>query len=100
MAKFRHPNLLSLIEQPLEDNKVIVFVTEPVEYNFASIAFDATKRELIPGDLEIKCLLLELMEALNFLHSTAKTIHMNLSPENIYITKDGKLRLGGLNFPQ
>lgn len=100
LAKFRHPNLLSLIEQPLEDNKVIVFVTEPVEYNLASLAFDATKKELVPGDLEIKCLVLELLESLNFLHSSAKTIHMSLSPEHIYITKEGHLKLAGLNFHQ
>lgn len=60
--------------------------------------FDATKKELIPGDLEIKCQALELMEALIFLHNNAKMIHMGLAPEHIYITKDGKLKLGGLNF--
>jgi serine/threonine protein kinase len=25
-------------------------------------------------------------------------IHMNLAPENIYITPEGKLKIGGLNF--
>lgn len=53
---------------------------------------------MVPGDLEIKCLSLELLEALNFLHNTARTMHMGLAPEHIYITKDGKLKLGGLNF--
>lgn len=77
-----------------------MFVTEPVEYNLSSLAFDATKKELIPGELEIKCLILELLEALNFLHSSAKTIHMALAPEHIYITKEGKLKLAGLNFHQ
>lgn len=76
-----------------------MFVTEPVEYNLSSLVFDATKREFIPSDLEIKCLMLELMEALNFLHNNAKTIHMNIAPEHIYITKEGKLKLAGLNFP-
>lgn len=55
---------------------------------------------MIPGDLEIKCLTLDLLEGLNFLHSTAKTIHMNLAPENIFVTKEGKVKIGGLNFPQ
>ena len=44
--------------------------------------------------------MLELLEALNFLHLTAKTIHMSLAPEHLYLTKEGKLKLGGLNFPQ
>jgi hypothetical protein len=35
---------------------------------------------------------------MNFLHHNAKTIHMGLAPEHIYITADGKLKLGGLNF--
>jgi serine/threonine protein kinase len=84
----------------LEDQKVIVFVTEPIEYNLTSLVLDSSKKDLIPGDLEIKCLMLELLEGLNFLHSNAKTIHMNLSPENIYVTKEGKLKIGGFNFPQ
>jgi hypothetical protein len=75
-------------------------VTEPVEYNLSSLVFDANKKELIPGDLEIKCLMLELLEGLNFLHTTAKTIHMALAPEHIYITKEGRLKIAGLNFPQ
>jgi len=83
----------------LEDNKIIVFVTEPVEFNLASLVLDANKKEFIPGDLEIKCLTLELLEALNFLHMNAKTIHMNIAPEHIFVTKEGKLKLGGLNFP-
>jgi SCY1-like protein 2 len=75
-----------------------MFVTEPVEFNLASLQFDATKKELIPGDLEIKCLSLELLEALNFLHLNAKMIHLGLAPEHIYITADGRLKLAGLNF--
>lgn len=66
----------------------------------SSLVFDATKKDCIPGDLEIKCLSLELLEALNFLHNNAKTMHMGLAPEHIYITKEGKLKLGGLNFAQ
>jgi len=53
---------------------------------------------MIPGELEIKCLAHELMEAMSFLHGNAKMIHMGLAPEHVYITADGKLKLGGLNF--
>ncbi len=77
---------------------MLLFVTEPIEFNLSSLQFDATKKELIPGDLEIKCLSLELLEALNFLHNNAKMIHMGLAPEHIYITTEGRLKLGGLNF--
>lgn len=77
---------------------MIVYVTEPVEYNLSSLISDSSKRELIPGELEMKCIALEMLEGLNFLNSTAKTIHLGLSPENVFITKEGKVKIGGLNF--
>jgi serine/threonine protein kinase len=55
-------------------------------------------REFIPGELEIKCIILELLEGLKFLHSTAKTMHSGLAPEHIYLTKEGKVKIGGMNF--
>ena len=90
--------MLNLVEAPLEDKSVIVFISEPVEFNLASLAIDPTLRDRIPGEVDLKCMVLELMECINFLHANAKTIHMNLSPENIYITQEGKLKVGGLNF--
>jgi SCY1-like protein 2 len=40
------------------------------------------------------------MEGINFLHANAKTIHLNLSPEHIYVTKEGKIKIAGFNFIQ
>lgn len=40
LAKFRHPSMLKVIDAPIEDKSVIAFVTEPIEYNLSSIAFD------------------------------------------------------------
>jgi SCY1-like protein 2 len=82
----------------MEDQKFIMFVTERVEFNLSCLQFDANMKELIPGDLEVKCLVIELLEALNFLHNNAKIIHMGLAPEHIYINSEGHLKLGGLNF--
>ena len=98
LTKFRHPSLLNLVEAPLEDKAVIVFISEPVDCNLASLSHDHTLRDRIPTDIDLKCMVLELMECVNFLHANAKTIHMNLCPDNIYITKEGKLKVGGLNF--
>ena len=98
LTKFRHPSLLNLVEAPLEDKTVIVFISEPVDCNLASLCHDHTLRDRIPTDIDLKCMVLELMECVNFLHANAKTIHMNLCPDNIYITKEGKLKVGGLNF--
>lgn len=90
--------MLNLIEAPLEDKTTICFVTEPVEFSLASLALDQAKRDLIPSEVDLKLLVLELMECINFLHANAKTIHMNLSPEHVYVTKEGKLKLSGLCF--
>lgn len=98
LAKFRHPNILNLIEAPIEDKTIIAYVTEPFDFNLASIASDPSKKELIPSDIDLKCIILELIEIVNFLHANTKSIHMNIAPEHIYITKDGKMKLAGLNF--
>ena len=100
LTKFRHPSLLNLVEAPLEDKNVIVFISEPIDFNLAALSFDSNLRDRIPGEVDLKCLVLELMECVNFLHANAKTIHMNISPENIYVTAEGKLKVGGLNFIQ
>ena len=43
-------------------------------------------------------MILELIEIVNFLHTNSKSIHLNLAPEHIFVTKDGKLKLAGLSF--
>jgi SCY1-like protein 2 len=92
--------MLNLIEAPIEDAKIIAYVSEPVEYNLAALQFDTQLRDQIPSEVDLKCQILELMECMNFLHANAKTIHLNLSPEHIYFTKEGRLKVAGLSFIQ
>lgn len=100
LSKLRHPSILSLIEPPQEDEKYVVFVTEPVEFSLACLADNSNDhlRDKVPTKLEIKILVLELFEAINFLHMNAKQIHCGISPENLYVTKSGKIKVGGFNF--
>jgi SCY1-like protein 2 len=98
LAKFKHPGVLNLVESPIEDKAQIAFVTEPVTTNLAGLTMRGM--ELIPSEVEVKCMVLELMECVNFLHSGAKHIHLNLAPENLYLTKVGKLKVAGFNFIQ
>jgi SCY1-like protein 2 len=102
LMKLRHPSILNLIEQPSEDDKYIVFITEPVEFSLACLMeANSSKpdlRDKIPSVLEIKGIALELMETLNFLHQNAKFVHGGLAPETLFLTKDGKIKIGGFNF--
>ncbi|XP_017884466.1 SCY1-like protein 2 isoform X2 [Ceratina calcarata] len=49
-------------------------------------------------DIEIKYGLLQITEALLFLHGTSKVIHRNICPASIIITKRGTWKLAGLEF--
>ena len=42
--------------------------------------------------------LLELLQALSFFHNDVKMAHLGISPENIYVTLNGKWKLGGMVF--
>lgn len=86
-----------MAQQPLEDKKSLVFITEPVDYSLAFLLDNYKMKNSLPGELEAKLILLELMEAIHFLHNTAKLAHLSISPENIYITKSGKVKIGGFS---
>jgi SCY1-like protein 2 len=42
--------------------------------------------------------LLCVTEALNFLHTQAKLVHLGISPENIFLTSKNEWKLGGFTF--
>lgn len=51
-----------------------------------------------PSLLEVKCGLVDIAEALSFLHKSAHLMHLNIHPESIFIDTDGHWKLGGLFF--
>jgi hypothetical protein len=67
LMKLRHPSILNLIEAPAEDDKYVVFITEPVSCSLACLTKPEC-RDMVPSILEVKCIVLEIMEALNFMH--------------------------------
>lgn len=82
---------------PLEDKSTLAFVTEPVAYPLSYLFDNYQLKGLIPGSIEIKLILLQIMEAVHFLHNNAKWFHLMLNPENIYITNEGWVKVGGMN---
>lgn len=76
------------------------FVVERVEGNLKLLLQNGKFVDHCSSELELKIHILELMEALNFLHNSVKMVHLGVNMNNIYITADGKWKLGGLVFSQ
>ena len=98
LAKLRHPSVLHIMEQLEEDSKLMCFATEPIEGSLKYIINHPSKHSIIPSELELKTQILELIEAINFLHNNAHLVHLAICPENIYVTSEGKFKIGGLHF--
>jgi SCY1-like protein 2 len=93
LVKFKHPGMLGIVEQLLEDKTTLVFVTEPIQHTLASITESGGISKL-----EIKLLITELCSVLGFLHDDAKVIHNNLTLDNIFITEKGHIKISGLGY--
>ncbi|CAB0018305.1 unnamed protein product [Nesidiocoris tenuis] len=51
-------------------------------------------------DIELKYGILQITEALSFLHYTGHVLHRNVCPSSILVTKKGTWKLGGLEFTE
>lgn len=107
LTKIRHPRVLT-VQHPLEESRdSIAFATEPVFASLANVLGDhhnvaapaaqsLAKFEL--HSVEIKCGLLQLAEALAFLHTDAKILHRNVCPESVVINKEGSWKIFGFDY--
>lgn len=90
----RHPALLryhgATIEGP--NANTLVIVTERVLVSFA----DATPATLDPQEALLG--LLNVVKALDFLHTTCQILHNNICAPSVFIVQDGSWRLGGFEF--
>ncbi|MCQ2817379.1 MAG: protein kinase [archaeon] len=93
LIKYKHPSILGIFEPLAEDKQTMGFVTEPFEYSLSSW-YEALK----PSKLEIKLMVTELCKVICFLHEDAHVIHSNINPEVIFIDKQNKIKIGGMNF--
>ncbi|GMT04731.1 hypothetical protein PENTCL1PPCAC_26905 [Pristionchus entomophagus] len=106
LTRLRHPRLL-VIEHAIEESRdSLAFCTEPI---FASLANCMGKRDNFSTDpshlndfafhdVEIRHGLLQISEALAFLHIDARMLHRNVCPESILINDRGAWKLGGFDF--
>ncbi|GIY74646.1 SCY1-like protein 2 [Caerostris darwini] len=110
LDRLKHPKLLTLYHPIEESNDALAFATEPVLGTLANVLGSLEERlpQNLPPivkeytflDLEIKYGLLQLTEALCFLHYSCKLIHRNLCPQSVIINKRGTWKLAGLEFAE
>ena len=93
LIKYKHPSILGIVEPLIEDKNSIGFVTEEFNHTLSSWI-----EKINPSKLEIKQMIIELCKVINFLHSDAHSIHTNFNPYNIFIDKEYKIKISGLNF--
>jgi SCY1-like protein 2 len=93
LAKFKHPGVLSIYDQQIEDKSSLVFVTEPVQYTLQSWIEQAGVSKL-----EVKLMITELCSVMRFLHDDAHVIHSALDLDNIFINPQGHIKVSGLTF--
>jgi SCY1-like protein 2 len=93
LQRLRHPMILSVVEALVEERSTLAFATKPVVGTVAQL-LEHNRHEL--SGLEMKCGLLDVAEALQFLHQDAKVAHLSLSPHSVFIDPQGKWLLGSL----
>ncbi|BES98272.1 protein kinase activity [Nesidiocoris tenuis] len=127
LERFRHPKILQVVHSVEESGDTLAFASEPVLGSLANIL--AYQEGIIGGggmggggppsalghmqaprhshareyhflDIELKYGILQITEALSFLHYTGHVLHRNVCPSSILVTKKGTWKLGGLEFTE
>ncbi|CAD7082852.1 unnamed protein product [Hermetia illucens] len=127
LERFRHPKILQIIHPIEECPDTLAFATEPILASLANVlAFQESACGLMSGppstgasnvgpqqtvtqrpahareysflDIELKYGILQITEALSYLHYSGHVIHRNVCPSSILVTKKGTWKLAGLEF--
>ncbi|XP_041471788.1 SCY1-like protein 2 [Lytechinus variegatus] len=107
LTRLRHPCVLT-VQHPLEETREsLAFATEPVFASLANIlgCHDNMPTPIPPDigehklfEVEIKYGLLQLTDALKFLHNDVHMVHGNISPASIILNGNGAWKLAGFDF--
>ncbi|KAF6201765.1 hypothetical protein GE061_004160 [Apolygus lucorum] len=125
LERFRHPKILQVVHSVEESADTLAFASEPVLASLANIlaysdscggggpggpTTGASHMQTAPRhpfareyhflDIELKYGILQITEALSFLHYTGHVLHRNVCPSSILVTKKGTWKLGGLEFTE
>lgn len=93
LLKYKYPGLLSINESLIEDKSTLAFATEYVPNSLTTLL---EKQQMTI--LEMKMMMIEMVETLIFLHEDAKVIHSYINPDGIFIDDKGKIKLSSFCF--
>lgn len=102
LAKLKHPYVLTLVEPLEEHSKNFMFVTEYVTGSLESIfsSDDTEEQDFLKGyikdDIVIQRGILQLVNALDFIHNRASSVHLNIQPKSIFINENSDWKVSGL----
>ncbi|XP_076272847.1 SCY1-like protein bma isoform X2 [Rhynchophorus ferrugineus] len=120
LERYRHPKVLHVLHPVEECPDTLAFASEHIYASLANIlAFqEAATVSSSPGgiqqparpgvflreysflDIEYKYGILQITEALSFLHFSGHIIHRNVCPASILVTRRGTWKLAGLEFTE
>ena len=113
LSRLKHPGILRLITPLEETRNQLVFITEAVECPLSSILQNLKHHTTTNNNnnsnnhphqppfltnLEKKCGLLELLSTLQFVHSNGQLVHRSISPDTIFIARDGHWKVAAFRF--
>lgn len=101
LAKLKHPNILHLVEPLEEHSKNFMFVTEYVTGSLESVFTDVDEElNFLKGhvreDIVIQRGILEITQALEFIHNRANCVHLDIQPRSVFINDNSDWKVSGL----
>ncbi|CAI6507421.1 Scy1p [Saccharomyces cerevisiae x Saccharomyces kudriavzevii VIN7] len=102
LAKLKHPNILTLIEPLEEHSKNFMFVTEFVAGSLETVfrEIDDEEQNFLQGHVKDNIVvqrgILQVVNALDFIHNRASCVHLNIQPRAIFINENSDWKISGL----
>lgn len=101
LSKLKHPNILAVIEPLEEHSKNFMFVTEYVTGSLESVFANGDEETSffkghVREDVVIQRGILEVVQALDFIHNRASSVHLDIQPRSILINENSDWKVSGL----